>query len=190
MGQGLPAVRFSRTCAAPPEVVYDMLADLRSHLRWGGTEQSGDFRLLSMEAPGGPATVGTIFATTGAIPMARKRWEDRSTVTVADRSSTFEFVTEGRVGSGPTAMVARYAHRYEIAPVEGGSRVTYAMTQMQIANPALRLGLPVVRDLSWRVMIPMFAGRGFRNLLADAEAAAKADLDRHSVPAGRAGEVS
>jgi hypothetical protein len=190
MGQRLPAMSLSKTCAVPPEVVYDMLADLRSHLRWGGTEQSGDFRLLSMEAPDGPAIVGTSFVTTGAIPMSRKRWEDRSTVTVAARAKTFEFVTEGRVGSGPRAMVARYTHRYDIAPIEGGSSVTYTMTQEQIANPALRLGLPVIRDLSWRVMIPMFTGRGFRNLLADAEAAAKARLGRHAVAAGRAGEVS
>jgi TusA-related sulfurtransferase len=65
-------------------------------LRWGGQEQSGDFRLLSLAAPDGPATVGTTFSTTGAIPMSRKRWEDRSTVTVAARPSTFEFVTDAR----------------------------------------------------------------------------------------------
>ncbi len=189
MGQRLPAMSLSKTCAALPEVVYDMLADLRSHLRWGGTEQSRDFRLLSLEAPDGPAVVGTSFVTTGAIPMSGKRWEDRSIVTVAAHAKTFEFVTEGRVGNGPRAMVARYSHRYDIAPVEGGSRVTYTMTQERIANPALRLGLPVVRDLSWRVMIPMFAGRGFRNLLADSEAAAQTLLDRYAVTAG-AGEVS
>lgn len=190
MGQQRPAMRLSKTCAASPEAVYDMLADLRSHLRWAGSEQSGDFRLLSMEAPDGPAIEGTVFATTGTIPMSGKRWEDRSTVTVAARAKTFEFVTVGRVGSGPRAMVARYAHRYEIASVEAGSTVTYTMTQEQIANPFLRLGLPVMRQMMWRVGIPMFAGRGFRNLLADAEAATKASLDRHVVAAGRAGEVS
>ena len=167
-------VRFSKTCAAPSEVVYDMLADLPSHLRWGGTQQSGDFRLLSMDAPAGPARVGTSFATTGAIPMSVKRWEDRSTVTFAERPSTFEFATEARVGNGDKAMRARYVHRYEIVPAQGGSRVSYTFTQEQIANPVLRLGLPLVRDLVWRVMIPMFIGRGFRNLLADAEAAVKA----------------
>jgi hypothetical protein len=155
-----------------------MLADLRSHLRWGGEEQSGDFRLLSMDAPDGPATVGTVFATTGTIPMSARRWQDRSTVTAAFRPSTFEFVTEAEVGSGRKAMLARYRHRYELAPTGAGCTVTYTMLQEQIANPFLRLSLPVIRQLMWSVGIPMFAGRGFRNLLADAESAAIPSLRR------------
>jgi len=174
MGHQLPAVRLSKTCAAPPEAVYDMLADLHSHLHWGGEKQRRDFRILSLEAPDGPATVGTTFATTGAIPMSGKRWEDRSTVTAAARPSTFEFLTDARVGSGHRAMSARYIHRYEVTPVEGGCTVTYTQTQERITNPMLRLALPVIRQMMWRVGIPMFAGRGFRNLLRDAEASAKA----------------
>jgi hypothetical protein len=189
MGQQLPMIRFSKTCAAPREVVYDMLADLRSHLRWGGAEQSGDFRLLSMDAPDGPAVVGKVFATTGTIPMSVKRWEDRSTVTAAVRPSTFEFVTEGQVGHGRKAMMARYVHRYQIAAAQGGSTVTYTMTQEQIVNPFLRLALPVIRQMMWSVGIPMFAGRGFRNLLADAEAAAKAHVGDHAVVSEETAEV-
>ncbi|HEY2597680.1 MAG TPA: SRPBCC family protein [Candidatus Dormibacteraeota bacterium] len=189
MQQRLPAARFSRTCAAPPEVVYDMLADLRSHLRWCGANQRADFRLLSLEAPDGPARVGTIFATTGTIPMSGKRWKDSSTVSAAVRPSTFEFVTEGKVGSGPKAMMARYTHRYELALVEGGSSVTYTMTQQQITNPFLRLALPVIRQMMWRVGIPMYAGRGFRNLIEDAEATARAHPEPHDVAAGRAVEA-
>jgi len=166
-------LRLSRTCAAQPAAVYDLLADLRSHLRWAGTEQSGDFRLLSMDAPAGPAVAGTVFATTGTIPMLGMRWEDRSTVTVADRPSTFEFTTEARAGHGDKAMSARYVHRYEIAQTQAGCSVTYTMTQEQINNPFLRLALPVMRQMMWSMGIPMFAGRGLRNLLKDAEAAAK-----------------
>jgi hypothetical protein len=172
MGQSQPTARLSRMCAAPPGVVYDLLTDLRSHLRWAGSEQSSDFRLLSLEGPDGPASVGTVFSSTGTIPMSGKRWEDRSTVTVAVRPSTFEFVTEARVGSGSPAMQARYVHRYEMAATRDGSLVTYTMTQEQIANPFLRLALPVIRQLTWRFAIPMFAGRGFRNLLVFAEAKA------------------
>jgi hypothetical protein len=173
MGQQ-PGIRLSKTSAAPREVVYDMLADLRSHLRWAGAEQSSDFRLVSMDAPDGPATVGTAFATTGTIPMSASRWNDRSTVTVADRPSTFEFVTDGQVSRGRKSMLARYRHRYELAPAPGGCTVNYTMTQERITDPILRLGLPVVRQMMWSVGIPMFAGRGFRNLLADAEAAMRA----------------
>jgi hypothetical protein len=170
-------MRLSKTCAAPCEVVYDMLADLRSHLRWGGEEQSRDFRLISMDAPDGPAAVGTVFATRGTIPMSVRHWEDRSTVTAAARPSTFEFVTEGQVGTGGRAMTARYRHRYEMTTAPGGSTVTYTMIQEQIANPLLRLAIPLLRQMMWSVGIPMFAGRGFRNLLADAEANAKARVD-------------
>ena len=190
MAQETPSIRLSKTCSAPPEVVYDMLADLRSHLVWGGARLAGDYRLLSLEAPDGPASVGTVFATTGAIPMSRKRWEDSSTVTAAVRPSTFEFVTEGRVGSGGQAMVARYAHRYKIESAEDGSTVTYTMTQERMANPLLRLALPVIRQMMWRVGIPMFAGRGFRNLLRDAERAATVRLGPDPVVADRNVKVS
>ena len=187
MGDKRPALRLSRPCAAPPELVYDMLADLRSHLRWGGQEQSGDFRLLSLAAPDGPATVGTIFSTTGAIPMSRKRWEDRSTVTVAARPFTFEFVTHATAGTGRRAMAARYVHRYDVSAVGAGSVVTYTMTQEQITNPFLRLGLPVMRSLTWRFAIPLFAGRGFRNLVEDAATTAKVGLQPQAISARSGG---
>jgi hypothetical protein len=54
----------------------------------------------------------------------------------------------------------------------GGSMVAYEMTQLTLVNPFLRLSLPVVRTLSWRVALPFMAGRGFRNLLAIAERSA------------------
>ena len=83
MGQEPAAARISLTCKARPEAVYDVLADLRTHLEWGGARQSGDFRLQSLEASAGPGTVGTNFSGTGTIPMSARRWEDRSTVTIA-----------------------------------------------------------------------------------------------------------
>jgi hypothetical protein len=166
------SMRLSRPCSAPPDVVYDFLADLRSHLTWAGTQQSGDFRLLSLEAPAGPATSGTSFTSTGTIPMSSRRWEDRSQVTVAERSRTFEFVTNATVHRAERSLEATYRHRYDIVPTRGGSMVTYEMTQLTLANPFLRLSLPVVRTLSWRVALPFMAGRGFRNLLAIAELSA------------------
>lgn len=172
MAQRLPNAQLSKACAAPADVVFDLLTDLRSHLEWGGARQSRDFRLLALDAPAGTATVGVSFSSTGSIPMSARRWQDRSTVTAAERPSTFEFVTEGRAGTRKTAMVARYLHRYEIASIGGGCRVTYTLTQQEVANPMLRLALPGIRWLTWRVAIPMFAGRGLRNLVAAAEARA------------------
>ena len=66
-------------------------------------------------------------------------------------------------------MKATYRHRYEIAATPGGSKVSYSMTQLTMSNPLLRLGLPVVKNLSWRFAIPFMAGRGFKNLVAVAE---------------------
>ena len=166
------SIRLTRRSSAPPDVVYDTLADLRTHLTWGGTEQRSDFRLLSLEAPTGHATVGTSFTSTGAIPMSLRRWEDSSTVTVAERPRTFEFVTHATVHRSERSMLATYRHRYEMAPAQGGSEVTYTFTQEDLVNPVLRLGLPVVRAMTWRVGIPFLAGRGFRNLLRIAEESA------------------
>jgi len=166
MEQQPPQIQISRFCKATPEAVYDLLADLRTHIEWAGARQSPEFRLVSLDSPPGPATVGTSFSSTGTIPMSRRHWSDRSTVTVADRPQRFEFTTRAMAGDG-NPMTAVYTHRYEITPAAGGSRVTYAMTQLSITNPILRLG-PAMSRMTW-LMIPMFAGRGLRNLLSLAE---------------------
>jgi len=166
MEQQLPQLQISRFCKAKPEAVYDLLADLRTHIEWGGARQSREFRLVSFDSPPGPATVGTSFSSTGTIPMSRRHWSDRSTVTVADRPKRFEFTTQAMAGES-NPMTAVYRHRYEITPADDGSRVTYRMTQLSITNPILRLG-PAMSSMTW-LMIPMFAGRGLRNLLALAE---------------------
>src|SRR5690348_2577684 len=166
MEHQLPHLQISRSCKAKPEAVYDLLADLRTHTEWAGARQSREFRLTSLEAPPGPATVGTSFSSTGTIPMSRRHWSDRSTVTVADRPDRFEFTTQAMAGEG-NPMTAVYKHTYDISPATGGSRVTYKMTQLAVTNPILRLG-PTMGRMTW-LMIPMFAGRGLRNLLALAE---------------------
>ena len=52
----------SVTSAASPQIVYDTIADLRNHLDWSGERASSEtFKLLSLEAPEGPAAVGTAF---------------------------------------------------------------------------------------------------------------------------------
>ena len=163
-------MHLSRSCSASPEVVYDFLADLSTHLTWAGTEQTSDFRLLTLEAPPGPASAGTTFTSTGTIPMSSHRWQDRSKVTIAERPTTFEFVTTATARGARRTMEGTFRHRYEIEATPGGSEVSYAMTQLEMSNPWPRLGVPVVKELSWRFAIPFMAGRGFRNLLARAEA--------------------
>jgi hypothetical protein len=184
MGHQLPSLRISLLSKTSPEEVYDALADLRTHLEWGGTRRRDDFRLLTLEAPAGQAVVGTVFSSTGTFPMSSRRWRDRSVVAVADRPVTFEFTTEGTAGERDP-MTARYRHHYAIAAEAGGTRITYTLNQLAIANPMLRETLPGLRQLVWRVMLPMLSGRGVRNLLAYAEeraAATSAAVGGHAMP--------
>lgn len=164
MDEPTPKLRLRKSCAAPPVIVYDTLADLQSHLEWGGARQIPVFRLSALSAAGGAATVGTVFTSTGTVPMSRRHWEDRSEVTVATRPSTFEFVTDARAG----AMVARLVHRYEIAAAAQGSIVTYTLTEERVTSPMLRFAIPGVRSMTWLMARFMF-GRGLRNLLTLAD---------------------
>ena len=131
------AVKISVLSRATSEAVYDVLADLRSHLVWTGSRQTSMYHLEALEAPAGPAQVGTVFSSTGTIPMSVRRWHDRSVVKVADRPRTFEYLTEA--STGPKGMAARYSHRYELVPTDSGSRITYTLTQLDATRSLLRL---------------------------------------------------
>lgn len=140
-------VRVVRESRASAEQVFDVLADLRSHLSWAGERQRGTTRLLTLEAPEGPATVGTEFATTGADPMGA--FTDRSVVTEATRPSAFEFVTEARLVT-KRGKVADWTnvHRYELTPSAGGCRITYTIRIARISSLPGVLALFNVRPLS------------------------------------------
>lgn len=163
-----PSARVSLPCGAAPEAVYDLLADLSTHLEWGGARQRRDFRLTSLDAPAGRATTGTAFTSTGTIPMSGRHWEDRSTVTAAEGPHVFEFITEARNG-GARGMRAGYRHRYEITPQGGGCRVAYTITELEVTRPMPRMAWPVIRELTWRIGIPLLCRRGVRNLVRQAE---------------------
>ena len=164
-----PALRFAGVTRAPAEAVYDLLADLESHLEWGGARQLETTRLLSLRAPEGPATVGTEFSTTGSDGKVA-RWSDRSVVTEAIRPEVFEFVTEGRregkPGSRPWDMTA--VHRYEIAPKPEGCAVTYVQELTRLEGAPRPLTTRGVSRLVFRVSAH-YMRRGFDSLLALAE---------------------
>lgn len=162
---------LSESCRAPGEILYDALADLQSHLEWSGSRNPKNFRLLSMEAPEGPATVGTEFVTTGADPAGR--FENRSVVTEATRPTVFEFVTEAvlvmkRGGKRPEWTLV---HRYEIAPDPQGCRVAYRGRVTRISElPGMMavFRVPVLKRIGLRISAS-YARKGFRNLLRMAE---------------------
>lgn len=150
--------------SATPEQVYGTLADLASHLDWGGRRQPRWARIRSLDAPPGPAVAGTTFSSVGGFPGWRL--SERHVVTDAQASRVFAFETitsaEGR-GSGWTAA---FRHRYTIDPEASGSRVTYRFEQTRIDDPPLRFR-GVFAPLSY-AMVRRIAQRGVRNLLAAA----------------------
>lgn len=164
-----PVLRFEGFSQAPAEQVYSLLADVHSHLDWAGHRQLETTRLLTLEAPPGPAGVGTEFFTTGSDGKVA-RWIDRSVVTEATAPKVFEFVTEGKregkPGSRPWMCTA--VHRYEIAPDAGGCRVTYTEDLTQLTGAPRILSAPGVSRIMFRVSAK-YMRRGFDGLLAMAE---------------------
>lgn len=172
--RGLRPIRLRSKCAATPESVYGLLADLRSHLVWGGERQSPGFRLLTMDAPPGQATVGVEFRSTGTDGKHRVN-HDRSVVTEATPPSVFEFVTESRCMKKDGAVVtdATVVHRFEIAPSDGGCVSAYTAHIVRLEPVTAIFRLPVLSWLVRRLLASMLR-RGFRNLLAMAEEGAVA----------------
>src|SRR5207244_6841564 len=127
---------FTGRSKARPEDVFAVLADLRSHLEWAGNRQFKSFRLLSLDAPPGPAAVGTVFASTGRIPMNRARFDNRNTVSKADRPTSFEMTTESTIAWPKRAQgEGSFINVFEISPDGDGSRVVYTFTQLRFRNP-------------------------------------------------------
>jgi hypothetical protein len=118
----------SAVSAAPPQTVYDTIADLRNHLDWSGERASSQtFRLLSMEAPDGPAAVGTAFSSSGAADNGT--FHDRSVVTEASSPRTFVIETDAHLDrKRGKPWDAHFSHRYDVTREGEGSRITYTET--------------------------------------------------------------
>lgn len=168
-------VRVEEPSRAPADTVYEVLSDLRGHLSWAGEQQKKKTRLLSVEAPAGPATIGTEFHTTGADPMGT--FSDRSVVTEATPERALEFVTEARLTTKKGKAVDwTNVHRYELEPKEAGCRIVYTMRIARISElPGMLAAfkVPGLRAIGIKASAGM-ARRGVRNLAAAAEARAAA----------------
>jgi hypothetical protein len=160
----------TRTSKASSETVYELLSDLRSHAIWGGERQSKNYRLISIEAPDGPATIGTEFFSVGTDPMGE--FHDRSVVTEATRASAFGFVTEAHFVTKRGAVADwTNVHRYGLVPLDVGCRITYTIRVARIsALPGmLRLfNAPVLSRLLMWVAVRGLT-HGVRNLAELAE---------------------
>jgi hypothetical protein len=109
-------------------VVYATIADLRNHLDWSGDRAADEkFKLLTLDAPEGPAAVGTSFTSSGSAENGT--FHDRSEVTVAMPPNTFVIETDAHLDrKRGRPWDAHFAHRYDIEPEGTGSRITYTET--------------------------------------------------------------
>ena len=116
------------SCGAPPQVVYDTVADLRAHLEWSGERAADDdFKLLVLDAPAGAARVGTEFTSTGA--NFNGTFHDRSVVTEATPPNRFAIETHARLDRRRgKAWEVQFLHRYDIRSEGSGSAITYTDT--------------------------------------------------------------
>jgi hypothetical protein len=118
----------SVTSTAPPQTVFDTISDLRNHLDWSGERASSEtFKLLSIDAPDGPAAVGTAFSSSGAADNGT--FHDRSVVTAASSPTTFVIETDAHLDrKRGKPWDAHFSHRYDVTPEGRGSRITYTET--------------------------------------------------------------
>jgi hypothetical protein len=146
-------VRVEATSAAKPQTIYELLADLSSHLVWAGERQAAKTRLVTIDAPAGPAFVGTEWRSTGADPMGA--FSDRSVVTEATSGKAFEFVTEARLttkkgrGSDWTSV-----ERYDLEPTVEGCRIvsTSRVTRIsELPGMVALFHVPVLREVGLKV---------------------------------------
>jgi hypothetical protein len=109
-------------------VVYETIADLRNHLDWSGDRAADEkFKLLTLDAPAGPAAVGTSFASSGTAENGT--FHDRSEVTAATPSTVFVIETDAHLDrTRGRPWDAHFVHRYDIEPEGTGSRITYTET--------------------------------------------------------------
>lgn len=169
--KGELSVRLEETTTAAAGSVYDRLADIRSHLEWGGRMQpKQNFRLLSVDAPAGMASVGTEFRSTGADAMGR--FADSSVVTEATSPSVFEFVTEARLSTKKGKVVEwTNIHRYELTTRGEGCRISYTLRTVRLSELPGALAMfkvPGLRSLALKVS-GSYARKGLRNLVKLAE---------------------
>lgn len=175
-------VHLEETTTAPAEIVYDRLADIRNHLEWGGKMQpKKNFRLLTVDAPDGPALVGTEFKSTGADAMGR--FADSSVVTEATKPSVFEFVTEARLLTKKAKVVEwTNIHRYELTPQEEGCQISYTLRTVRISGLPGALAMfkvPGFRSLALKIS-GSYSRKGVRNLveLVEGRAGARGKEER------------
>ena len=157
----------SVTSSASPEAVFDVIADLRNHLIWSGERAESDgFKMLTLEAPPGPAAVGTTFTSSGS--AGKDTFHDRSVVTEVSPPRTFVIETDARLERRKAkTWEAHFSHRYDLLPEGSGSRIVYTETIERLNYVPYWLK-PVIRTI-FRPLVNRADRKQLRNLARLAE---------------------
>ena len=139
--QTLDRDEASTVVAAPPEVVYDLVADVTRTPEFSPEITS----CCWLDGATGPA-VGARFEAVNTNAHG-KSWKNRPVVTVAERGRAFA-VTRTEPFSGTITW------RYRFEPVDGGTRV---VESYEVERPVSRLG--------WFVIERIFGDRDRRSAL-------------------------
>ena len=120
--------------AAPPEIVFDYLADLRKHSEWAQHR-------LSIEPKDGASEVGATFTSAGhQMGLTTK---NVLVVTEHVRPARFAFEAEGKEG--------HFRHAFDIDPSGEGAQVTKTFEVLR-AGALAKVGLPVFAFIGPRNM--------------------------------------
>ena len=99
------------------------------------------------------------------------------------RPRLFEITTESTIAWPKRAHgEGTFVNTFEISPDGEGSRVVYRSEQLRFREPPWGLRYPLLRSVTYRIWIPIWSRRGFRNLLRMAEERSTATSPGSSVP--------
>lgn len=156
-----------RKVDASPEAIYAVLANPANGLEWSGKEAPFIFRLRDVEAPDGALTAGDTWTSKGTVGYFR--FQDRSTVVVAEPGRRFGFDTESTVPRRlrPTWQ-GRFENRYTIRPDGTGSIVEYNGDGFATSYVAY-MWWPGVKAMT-RMMFTMLIKKTLKNLGREAAA--------------------
>ncbi|MEM9464145.1 MAG: SRPBCC family protein [Actinomycetota bacterium] len=116
-------VTVEATIPAPPEAVYDLVADITRMGEWSPETTDADWIKGATGAVEGARFKGTN-------RLGRASWSTKPTITEARRGAAFAFKVPGK--SGPT-------WRYDFEAVAGGTRVIESVRQAAPSPAIIRL---------------------------------------------------
>ena len=119
---------------APPEAVYDLVADMPRMGEWSTECETVEW----LEGSSGPVEGARFVGHNRGGPRRLIRWSRQGRVLAADRGRAFAFVTE-EGGRESTEW------RYEFEPTPGGTRVTESYTVRWIPTWARIVDVPTNR---------------------------------------------